>query len=112
MATKVVGGGRLEVVVKTETCRNWGACGLGEVVAYVEAIHSCPGRCCSGLVSAGAAARCACQFDLGIQVLVQGMMQDKVQLVDEQVLASFDSHLVDGLLLDPAVEAEAEPFCY
>ena len=69
----MVSGGRHDVVVETETCRAQGACGLGEVVACVEAIHSCPGRCCSGLVSAGAAARCACQFDLGIQGVVQGM---------------------------------------
>ena len=73
MATRVVGDGRPEVVVKTDTCKSWGACGLGAVVACVGASHSGLGRCCSGLVSAGAAARCACQVDLGIQVLVQGM---------------------------------------
>ena len=74
MVTMVlVGGGMLDVVVETETCRTQGACGLGDVEACVEAIHSCPGRCCIGLVSAGVAARYACQFDLGIQVLVQGM---------------------------------------
>ena len=56
----VVSGGRLDVVVVNDTCSAQGACGLGDVEACVEAIHSCLGRCCIGLVPAGAAARCAC----------------------------------------------------
>ena len=70
----LVSGGRHDVVVVSDTCRAQGACGLGDVEACVEAIHSCLGRCCIGLVPVGAAARCACQLDHGSQVLVHGMV--------------------------------------